>query len=144
MLRHHSDKEKEATPKSAITSTLVHFSGTEKDQKHLHIVTSDASGRFKVWEGDSGHLEKLAKIHDVNWSGCGGIVKTALMRKHKSTATSSSDEKVYVITSNFDSNSDISRALCWDAFTQNDDQKTPIRGYVHEYPKKKAFLFTAD
>ena len=136
MLRHHSDKEKEATPKSAIPSTLIHFSGTEKDHKLLHIVTSDASGRFKVWEGDSGHLEKLAKIHDVNWSGCGGIVKTALMRKHKSTSTTSNDEKVYVVTSHFDSNSDISRALCWDAFSQNDDQKTPIRGYVHEYPKK--------
>lgn len=136
MLRHHSDKEKETTPKSAITSTLIHFSGTRKDHKHLHIVTSDASGRFKVWEGDSGHLVKLAKIHDVKWSGCGGIVKTALMRKHNSTATTSNDEKVFVVTTHFDSNSNISRALCWDAFIQNDDQKTPIRGYVHEYPKK--------
>jgi len=136
MLRHHSDKETEATPSSAVTSTLIHFSESDGEE-NLHIVTTDASGRFKVWKGVSNHLEKLAKIHDVNWSGCGGIVKAALMRKCKSRKASSADEKVFLVTSHFDSNSDISRALCWKAFVQNDETpKTPIRGYVHEYPKK--------
>ena len=131
MLRHHFDKGAEAMPKSAITSTLIHFSDEEKNI--LHIVTCDASGRFKVWEGDTGHLEKIAKIHEVNWSGCGGIVKAALMRQKK-TATVIGNEKHYLVTSHFDSNSNISRALCWDAFVRN--AQTAIRGYVHEYPKK--------
>jgi len=131
MLRHHFDKGAEAMPKSAITSTLIHFSDEEKSI--LHIVTCDASGRFKVWEGDTGHLEKIAKIHEVNWSGCGGIVKAALMRQKK-TATVIGNEKHYLVTSHFDSNSNISRALCWDAFVRN--TQTAIRGYVHEYPKK--------
>ena len=131
MLRHHFDKGAEAMPKSAITSTLIHFSDEEKNI--LHIVTCDASGRFKVWEGDTGHLEKIAKIHEVNWSGCGGIVKAALMRQKK-TATVIGNEKHYLVTSHFDSNSNMSRALCWDAFVRN--AQTAIRGYVHEYPKK--------
>ena len=136
MLRHHSDKETEATPSSAVTSTLIHFSGSGEEE-NLHIVTTDAGGRFKVWKGVSNHLEKLAKIHDVNWSGCGGIVKAALMRKCKSRKASSVDEKIFLVTSHFDSNSDTSRALCWKAFVQNDETpKTLIRGYVHEYPKK--------
>ena len=131
VLRHHFDKGAEAMPKSAITSTLIHFS--DEGKSILHIVTCDASGRFKVWEGDTGHLEKIAKIHEVNWSGCGGIVKAALMRQKK-TATVIGNEKHYLVTSHFDSNSNISRALCWDAFVRN--TQTAIRGYVHEYPKK--------
>ena len=54
--------------------------------------------------------------------------------RQKKTATVIGNEKHYLVTSHFDSNSNISRALCWDAFVRN--TQTAIRGYVHEYPKK--------
>lgn len=122
-----SDDDNKRIP--AITSTLL-----IEVKRVFYFITSDSNGRFKVWKGNKLSLEKITCMHDVNWSGCGGISKTAIVQISSKSADSSSSspkEKLLLATSHFDPVANISRVLCWNAF-----EETTIRGYVYEYPRK--------